>query len=157
MIQREQQCALLLKKRFSSKVSSIEKEKIIIGKLNLILNAENVLLSWQRNGLISTIAGIGIISFRASENKNIKPISGITLCGLGGLFFFSGTVGYIRTMNRVLEKNSGFGSTKFINVLAKAGLPLCLYSVGILGLFDDRVRKVLDPNVPEIMGQGVQK
>ena len=51
-------------------------------------NLDNVLLSWQRNGLICTIAGIGVVSYRTKESRSTtqskpptKPVSGICLLG----------------------------------------------------------------------------
>jgi hypothetical protein len=141
--------------------------------LMLSLNADNVLLSFQRNALISTIAGFGIITFRhqaqqtrmsnMSEGKKVahleevkkasraKPVSGICLLGLGAFFFTGGTVHYMYTLYRI---TAVFGASCRADLMGRFALncaaPSVFYVAGIAGLFNDDARKVLSKQLARV-------
>ena len=136
-----------------------------ISFLNTCLSLDNVLLSWQRNALISTIAGVGVISYRSqshfsrmmsnrsdSEGKSsegsrhqaMKPVTGICLLGLGGMFMTCGFLHYAYSLTRVVGLFPGVKGAAG-DLLGRFAMhcvvPTGIYATAIGALFDGDVRR----------------
>ena len=146
----------------------------------LVLNADNVLLSYQRNALISSICGVGVISYRSQshlarttnnglaqngspdrvvDEDKFKPVTGICLIGLGFYFFSLGTWQYFGTL-RMLNLTCFVTSSKGRSFLSSdlrhrfifnGILPSCAYAISIAALFHCQLRQALCSMTPRIV------
>jgi hypothetical protein len=137
----------------------------------LVLNADNVLLSFQRNALISSICGVGVISYRSQSNLDrtvsngsndkFKPVTGICLIGLGFYFFSFGTMQYYNTLRMLartcFENPPSNPSKKFLTsdlsrrFMMNGLFPSLVYTLSISALFHPSTRRVLCDLTPNIV------
>ncbi|GMH70944.1 hypothetical protein TrRE_jg6473 [Triparma retinervis] len=145
----------------------------------LVLNADNVLLSYQRNALISSICGVGVISYRSQSHlartmsnggpssfvdddgdDKFKPVTGICLIGLGFYFFSFGTVQYystLRMLGRTCFEDRTGAAKKFLSsdltkrFLMNGVFPSIVYAASISALFHSSTRKFLSDLTPRIV------
>merc|ERR1712070_459945 len=72
-------------------------EPYTASEIALMQNVENTYLSWTRNGLIATSAGLFIMHYNASVGELKRmPLSGLSVLCIGGLFIVAGSFSFIR-------------------------------------------------------------
>ena len=110
----------------------------------LWISHENLYLSSSRNGIVSTAAGVGLVSFRLLHSEK-PPFSGIVLLALGGAFFLSGTVHYVTT-SYAIQHLVGATALYWPWVIAHSSWPIALWSLSFMCLSErtpDWLRAVL--------------
>lgn len=96
-------------------------------ELALLMNAENTYLSWSRNCLIATSAGLFIIHYNAQYGGLQRmPISGVGILLLGGIFMLTGSFSYIRT-NKQLARIMHLSMSHWIWVTFQACCPQIIW------------------------------
>eukprot|EP00928_Gymnodinium_smaydae_P051499 TRINITY_DN35055_c0_g1_i1.p1 TRINITY_DN35055_c0_g1~~TRINITY_DN35055_c0_g1_i1.p1 ORF type:complete len:177 (+),score=12.35 TRINITY_DN35055_c0_g1_i1:39-569(+) len=96
-------------------------------EIGLLQSVENTYLSWTRNCLIATSAGLFIIHYNANHGDLQRmPLSGVGVLTIGGVFMLTGSVSYIRA-NTQLGRIMFLSTAHWCWVWFQATCPQCLW------------------------------
>jgi len=124
--------AMSVKRPISTKSNTPDAATIAIR-----LNHENTMLSWSRNGVISTIAGCAMLELTSMTNgeKDVIYPGGLGMLGMGGCFFTIGAVNQIGSSllyRHALKLSPAMCAWNFFNAL----WPISIWALSVKRMFE---------------------
>lgn len=108
---------------------------------SLRLNHENLWLSWGRNAIIATVAGVALVQYRKSEGR--PPLAAFGLLCMGGAYMLTGSLAYV--VSAVVLRHAMRLSVRDLAwISVQATWPVCVWGTSFLCMLDEEPDWLMD-------------
>jgi len=107
----------------------------------LRLNHENTFLSWGRNAIISTVAGVALVQYRKAEGR--PPLAAFGLLCMGGAYMLTGSLAYV--LSAVFLRHAmRLNVRDLVWIGVQATWPVCVWGVSFMCMLDEEPDWLMD-------------
>jgi hypothetical protein len=107
----------------------------------LRLSHENTFLSWGRNAIISTVAGVALVQYRKNEGR--PPLAAFGLLCMGGGYMITGSIAYVLTAV-LLRHSMQLNVRDLIWISLQATWPVLVWGLSFLCMLDEEPEWLMD-------------
>jgi sulfur carrier protein ThiS len=108
---------------------------------SLRLSHENTFLSWGRNAIISTVAGVALVQYRKNEGR--PPLAALGLLLMGCMYMVTGSLTYIFTAV-LLRDAMRLNSRDLLWISVQATWPVLVWGLSFMCMLDEEPDWLMD-------------